>query len=97
METVDCIVGAGVTGGAVACERALCSIAIVVAADAIDTETSSRNFEAIYCPKRRMTAALWVKGRDRLYAHAAERRIAQITATPGPHLTGPAITTETAT
>ncbi|WP_378941809.1 NAD(P)/FAD-dependent oxidoreductase [Mesorhizobium sp. ANAO-SY3R2] len=82
MDTVDCIVaGAGVIGLAVARELARRGMETIVveAADAIGTETSSRNSEVIhagiYYPQGSKKAELCVKGRDRLYAYAAERGI----------------------
>lgn len=82
MDTVDCIVaGAGVIGLAAARElahRGMETI-IVEAADAIGTETSSRNSEVIhagiYYPEGSLKAKLCVAGRDKLYAYAAERGI----------------------
>lgn len=82
MDTVDCIVaGAGVIGLAVARELARRGMEtiIVEAADAIGTETSSRNSEVIhagiYYPEGSLKAKLCVAGRDKLYAYAAERGI----------------------
>lgn len=82
METVDCIVaGAGVIGLAVARELARRGMEtiIVEAADAIGTETSSRNSEVIhagiYYPEGSLKAELCVAGRQKLYAYAAERGI----------------------
>lgn len=82
MDTVDCIVaGAGVIGLAVARELARRGMEtiIVEAADAIGTETSSRNSEVIhagiYYPQGSLKAKLCVGGRDRLYAYAAERDV----------------------
>lgn len=82
MDTVDCIVaGAGVIGLAVARELARRGMETIVveAADAIGTETSSRNSEVIhagiYYPQGSMKAKLCVKGRDLLYAYAAEHGI----------------------
>lgn len=82
MEQVDCIVaGAGVIGLAVA--RALAAkgldTLILEAADAIGTETSSRNSEVIhagiYYPRGSLKARLCVAGRDMLYRYCAERAI----------------------
>ena len=77
METVDCIVaGAGVIGLAVARELARRGVETIIleAADAIGTETSSRNSEVIhagiYYPQGSMKAKLCVTGRDMLYAYA---------------------------
>ncbi|GAA2883797.1 L-2-hydroxyglutarate oxidase LhgO [Aminobacter niigataensis] len=82
MDSVDCIVaGAGVIGLAVARELARRGMEtiIVEAANAIGTETSSRNSEVIhagiYYPQGSLKAKLCVAGRDRLYAYAAERNI----------------------
>lgn len=82
MDTVDCIVaGAGVVGLAVARELARNGLEtiIVEAVDAIGTETSSRNSEVIhagiYYPQGSLKAQLCVKGRDQLYAYAAERGV----------------------
>jgi L-2-hydroxyglutarate oxidase LhgO len=83
METLDCVViGAGVVGLAVA--RALArdgrEVVIVEAADAIGTETSSRNSEVIhagiYYPAGSLKARLCVAGRRQLYAYCRERGIA---------------------
>ncbi|MDH4986883.1 NAD(P)/FAD-dependent oxidoreductase [Aminobacter anthyllidis] len=82
MDTVDCIVaGAGVVGLAVARELSRLGMETIVveAADAIGTETSSRNSEVIhagiYYPRGSLKAALCVAGRDKLYAYADERNI----------------------
>ena len=81
-ETVDCVViGAGVVGLAVARALALAGREVLVleAADAIGTETSSRNSEVIhagiYYPTGTLKAKLCVAGRDYLYRYAAERGI----------------------
>ncbi|TIV91662.1 MAG: FAD-dependent oxidoreductase, partial [Mesorhizobium sp.] len=74
MEQVDCIVaGAGVIGLAVArslAARGLDTL-ILEAADAIGTETSSRNSEVIhagiYYLEGSLKARLCVAGRDMLY------------------------------
>ncbi len=82
MERIDCVViGAGVIGLAVA--RALATagreVAMVEAAPAIGTETSSRNSEVIhagiYYPAGSLKAAACVAGRERLYAYCHERAI----------------------
>lgn len=82
-ETVDCVViGAGVVGLAVA--RALAQagrdVIVLEQADAIGTETSSRNSEVIhagiYYPDGSDKARLCRRGRDMLYAYLAERGIA---------------------
>ena len=82
METVDCIIaGAGVIGLAVARELSQLGMETIIleAADAIGTETSSRNSEVIhagiYYPRSSLKAGLCVAGRDKLYAYAAERNI----------------------
>ncbi|GAA4125564.1 NAD(P)/FAD-dependent oxidoreductase [Aminobacter aganoensis] len=82
MDSVDCIVaGAGVIGLAVARELARRGMETIVLerADAIGTETSSRNSEVIhagiYYPEGSLKAKLCVEGRDRLYAYAAARNI----------------------
>ncbi len=81
-ETADCIViGAGVVGLAVARQLALAGREVIVldAADAIGTETSSRNSEVIhagiYYPTGTLKAKLCVAGRDFLYRYCAERGI----------------------
>ena len=82
METVDSIVvGAGVVGLAIA--RALATTGretiVVEAADAIGTETSSRNSEVIhagiYYPAGSLMARLCVEGRQALYAYCAARGV----------------------
>ena len=82
MEQVDCIVaGAGVIGLAVARAMAAQGLATLVleAADAIGTETSSRNSEVIhagiYYPRGSLKARFCVAGRDMLYRYCAERAI----------------------
>lgn len=74
-DKVDCIViGAGVIGLAVARAMALAGREVIVleAADAIGTETSSRNSEVIhagiYYPEGSLKARLCVEGRDKMYA-----------------------------
>ena len=83
MERVDCVVvGAGVVG--IAAARALAKagreVLVLEAADAIGTETSSRNSEVIhagiYYPKDSLMARLCVAGRRRLYAFCAEHGVA---------------------
>ncbi|RWB61405.1 NAD(P)/FAD-dependent oxidoreductase [Mesorhizobium sp.] len=82
MEQVDCIIaGAGVIGLAIARDMAAQGLdtLILEAADAIGTETSSRNSEVIhagiYYPEGSLKARLCVAGRDTLYRYAAERSI----------------------
>lgn len=82
MERVDAIIiGAGVVGLAIA--RALADagreVLIVERADAIGTETSSRNSEVIhaglYYPPGSLKARLCLRGRDLLYDYAANRGV----------------------
>ncbi len=82
MDRIDCtVIGAGVIGLAVARALALAGreVLVIEAADGIGTQTSSRNSEVIhagiYYPKGSLKARLCVRGRDRLYAYAAERAI----------------------
>jgi len=82
MEQVDCIVaGAGVIGLAVARAMAAQGLdtLILEAADAIGTETSSRNSEVIhagiYYPRGSLKARLCVEGREMLYRYCAEHSI----------------------
>lgn len=83
MDQVDCIVvGAGVVGLAIARElsgRGL-EVLILEAADAIGTETSSRNSEVIhagiYYPAGSLKARLCVAGREKLYRYCTERGVA---------------------
>jgi L-2-hydroxyglutarate oxidase LhgO len=82
MERIDCIViGAGVVGLAVARALALAGREVVMleAADAIGTETSSRNSEVIhagiYYPAGSLKAELCVAGRKALYAYCAEHGV----------------------
>ncbi len=85
MEQVDCVVvGAGVVGLAVA--RALAGagreVIILEAAEAIGTETSSRNSEVIhagiYYPANSLMARFCVAGRRQLYAYCAEKGVPHI-------------------
>ena len=82
MESLDCVViGAGVVGLAVA--RALAEagreVVILDKAEAIGTETSSRNSEVIhagiYYPTGSRKALLCVEGKHRLYAYCRERGV----------------------
>lgn len=82
MEHVDCIViGAGVIGLAVARELALAGREVILleAANAIGTETSSRNSEVIhaglYYPPGSLKARLCVEGRALLYRYCAEHGV----------------------
>ena len=81
-ESVDCVVvGAGVVGLAVARALALAGREVIVieAAEAIGTETSSRNSEVIhagiYYPKDSLMARTCVAGRRMLYAYCAEHGV----------------------
>ncbi len=83
MEQVDCVVaGAGVVGIAVARALALAGREVLVleAAEAIGTETSSRNSEVIhagiYYPKDSLMARFCVQGRSMLYEFCAEHGVA---------------------
>jgi L-2-hydroxyglutarate oxidase LhgO len=82
IERADCIVvGAGVVGLAVARRLALAGREVIVleAADAIGTETSSRNSEVIhagiYYATGSLKARLCVAGKEALYAYCAARGI----------------------
>ncbi|MEI9400631.1 NAD(P)/FAD-dependent oxidoreductase [Mesorhizobium argentiipisi] len=82
MEQIDCIIaGAGVIGLAIARKLAALGLEtlIVEAADAIGTETSSRNSEVIHAgihyPQGSLKARLCLPGRDMLYRYCAERSI----------------------
>ncbi len=82
MEQVDTVVvGAGVVGLAVARALALSGREVLVleAAEAIGTQTSSRNSEVIhagiYYPQGSLKARLCVQGKQMLYAYCAERGI----------------------
>jgi len=83
LERVDAIViGAGVVGLAVARALALAGHEVIVLerAEAIGTETSSRNSEVIhagiYYPPGSLKARLCVKGKHELYTYCNERGIA---------------------
>ena len=82
MDKLDCVViGAGVVGLAVARALALQGREVMVleAADAIGTQTSSRNSEVIhagiYYPQGSLKARLCVQGRHMLYAYCEARGI----------------------
>ena len=82
MDRVGCIViGAGVVGLATARALALRGVDVVIAerADAIGTETSSRNSEVIhagiYYPQGSLKARLCVAGRGMIYDYAAQRDV----------------------
>ena len=81
-DTVEVVVvGAGVVGLAIARACALASREVIVleAADAIGTETSSRNSEVIhagiYYPANSLKAVLCVRGKKELYDYAASHGI----------------------
>ncbi len=83
MESVDVVVvGAGVVGIAIARALAMAGRDVIVldAAEAIGTETSSRNSEVIhagiYYPKDSLMARLCVAGRRKLYEYCDERGVA---------------------
>jgi L-2-hydroxyglutarate oxidase LhgO len=82
MERVDCVViGAGVVG--LACARALAmagrEVVVLEVADAIGTETSSRNSEVIhagiYYPPGSHKARLCVQGRQLLYPYCEQHGV----------------------
>jgi L-2-hydroxyglutarate oxidase LhgO len=82
MEAVDCVVvGAGVVGLAVARALALAGRDVIVleAAEAIGTETSSRNSEVIhagiYYPAGSLMARFCVAGRKQLYGYLNEKGV----------------------
>ncbi len=82
MDEIECVVvGAGVVGLAVARALALAGREVIVleAADAIGTETSSRNSEVIhagiYYPQGSLMARSCVAGREMLYAYCAEHGV----------------------
>ncbi|AZO12094.1 MULTISPECIES: NAD(P)/FAD-dependent oxidoreductase [unclassified Mesorhizobium] len=82
MEQVDCVVaGAGVIGLAIARSLAAKGLdtLILEAADAIGTETSSRNSEVIhagiYYPRGSLKAEFCLAGREMLYRYCAERAV----------------------
>ena len=87
MDEIECVVvGAGVVGLAVARALALAGREVIVleAAEAIGTETSSRNSEVIhagiYYPHGSLKARLCVRGREMLYAYCAEHGVPHRTA-----------------
>lgn len=82
MEKIDvAIVGAGVIGLAVARAFAMAGREVLVleAADAIGTQTSSRNSEVIhagiYYPPGSLKARLCVEGREKLYRYCEDRGV----------------------
>jgi L-2-hydroxyglutarate oxidase LhgO len=82
VELVDCVVvGAGVVGLAVARALALAGREVIIleAAEAIGTETSSRNSEVIhagiYYPAGSLMARFCVTGRRALYAYCAAKGV----------------------
>src|SRR6185312_13790133 len=82
MTDIECVVaGAGVVGLAAARALALAGREVLVleAADAIGTETSSRNSEVIhaglYYPPGSLKARLCVAGRRALYAYCVARGV----------------------
>lgn len=82
MEEIDAaVIGAGVVGLAVARALAMAGREVLVleAADAIGTETSSRNSEVIhagiYYPRGSLKARLCVEGRQKLYRYCEERGV----------------------
>ncbi len=85
MEEVDCVVaGAGVVGLAVARALAMAGREVIVleAAEAIGTETSSRNSEVIhagiYYPAGSLMARFCVAGRRALYPYCSEKGVPHI-------------------
>lgn len=83
MERIDCaVIGAGVIGLAVARELALAGREVIIleAAEAIGTETSSRNSEVIhagiYYPTGSLKAQLCVEGKWALYDYCASHGVA---------------------
>ena len=82
MEEIDAaVVGAGVVGLAVARALAIAGreVLVIEAADAIGTETSSRNSEVIhagiYYPPGSLKARLCVEGRQKLYRYCEEHGV----------------------
>jgi L-2-hydroxyglutarate oxidase LhgO len=85
VEEVDCVVvGAGVVGLAAARALAMAGREVIIleAAEAIGTETSSRNSEVIhagiYYPANSLMARFCVAGRRQLYTYCAEKNVAHI-------------------
>ena len=85
MERIDCVVvGAGVVGLACARRLALAGLEVIVLeqADAIGTETSSRNSEVIhagiYYGAGSLKARFCIEGKTFLYRYCAERGIAHV-------------------
>ena len=83
MERVDCVVvGAGVVGLACARRLAMAGLEVIVLerADAIGTETSSRNSEVIhagiYYAAGSLKARLCIAGKQFLYRYCADRGVA---------------------
>ena len=83
MERVDCVVvGAGVVGLACARRLAMAGLEVIVLerADAIGTETSSRNSEVIhagiYYPAGSLKAQFCIAGKQFLYRYCADRGVA---------------------
>jgi L-2-hydroxyglutarate oxidase LhgO len=92
MERVDAVVvGAGVVGLALARALATAGREVIVldAAEAIGTETSSRNSEVvhagIYYPPGSLKARFCVAGKLALYAYCAERGIPHHRCAPSMH------------
>ena len=82
MDEIECVViGAGVVGLAIARQLAMAGREVIVleAADAIGTETSSRNSEVIhagiYYPTGSLKARSCVAGKHLLYAYCAEHGV----------------------
>ena len=87
MERVDCVVvGAGVVGLACARRLAMAGLEVIVLerADAIGTETSSRNSEVIhagiYYAAGSLKARFCIDGKQFLYRYCAERGVAHVAA-----------------
>jgi L-2-hydroxyglutarate oxidase LhgO len=85
VEEIDCVVvGAGVVGLAVARALAMAGREVIIleAAEAIGTETSSRNSEVIhagiYYPANSLMARFCVAGRRKLYAYCSEKGVPHI-------------------